>query len=156
MASYAYQLAEENLQGDGRGHVPAPMDQRHTVSLNVEERMQMRPGLPLRDSALYLRFVYGSGLPYTPKLLASVSDSRWVDGARHGLRYGMYRRLDVGMTQELTVRGWQITVSEEVANFFDEFNVVGMTYAADPSGRPVAFPRGLGRRRLNLVVTAAW
>ncbi|MEW6753132.1 MAG: TonB-dependent receptor [Candidatus Latescibacterota bacterium] len=157
-ASYGYLRAREDLEGDGRGYIPGPMDQRHTASLYVEDRMALRPGLPLPllDSLYHLRVLYGSGLPYTPRVAAAPGAvPAQTNALRHARREDTYLRFDMGMTQTMDVGGRRVSLREEVANVFNEFNVVGHTYLPLPSGSPVELVRGQGRRTYNLVLSTS-
>ena len=75
-----------------------------------------------------------------------------VDGASsaNSRRDRRYLCFDVGMTQTLNVAGYKVRVREEVANVFDQFNVVGYTYLPTPAGTPVELRNALGRRIYNL------
>ena len=112
-------------------------------------RGPVRPHPYLHGSALHVRLLYGSGFPHTPKLLAEDAPVL-VDGARNSRRDRGYLRFDVGMTQTLNVAGYKVRVREEVANVFDQFNVVGYTYLPTPAGTPVELRNALGRRIYNM------
>jgi hypothetical protein len=54
------------------------------------------------------------------------------------------------MTQVITAFGKSVEVRQEVANIFDQFNVVGYRYLPAPDGALVELRNALGRRVYNL------
>jgi hypothetical protein len=162
IVSYSYLMAREDLAGDGRGYMPRPGDQRHTTSVYVEDHMDLRPLSWLLDSTFHIRVLYGSGFPYTPRLSPGEPPATGdmepgmpllVDGERNSRRDLGYFRFDVGMVQTVALWGVAVDVREEVANFFDQYNVVSHTYLPTPDGAPVELRTALGRRTLNLAVS---
>ena len=149
--SYGYLVSREDLRGDGRGDMPRPTDQRHTLSGYLEDRMELRPFRYLLASRFHIRMLYGSGFPYTPMLRADGAEAGGLEeGARHSRRYPGYFRFDMGMTQMVRVWGWKVEIREEVANLFDQFNVVGYTYLPGGPDTLVELRNALGRRTVNL------
>lgn len=151
--SYGYLVAKEDLAGDGRGYLPRPTDQRHTLSAYVEDRMRLREDRFLKTSRLYLAVYYGTGFPYTPKLRPAGEGQALVDGLRHSRRDRGYYRFDMGLAQGVELWGLQMELRQEVGDIFDQFNVVGHTYLLTPAGVPVELRQGMGRRYLTLGVS---
>jgi hypothetical protein len=110
------------------------------------------------ESRCHLRLLYGSGYPFTPKVPQRQPDQSLglADGERHSRRGGAYVRCDVGLTQTLGLGGRRWHVREEIANLFDQYNVVGRTYLPMPTGAPVELRRSLGRRVYNLSVSTSF
>jgi len=165
IASYSYLVAREDLAGDGLGYLPRPGDQRHTASVYLEDHMDLRPISWLIDSTFHVRILYGSGFPHTPKLAARESSSGkgleselpvLIDGERNSRRDRGYFRFDIGMAQKVGLWGWKVELREEVANIFDQFNVVGHTYLPTPDGTPVELRTSLGRRIYKLTLTTCF
>ncbi|MBT4099272.1 MAG: TonB-dependent receptor [Gemmatimonadetes bacterium] len=150
LVTYSFLDSEENLTNDGAGWVPTASDQRHTATAYLEDQMDLRIGW-MRASRFHIRFLYGSGFPFTSQL-PLIDDSQIVGfalGERHARRDDPYTRFDVGMTQVFSFGGFELEVREEVANLFDEFNVVGYRQLPAPDGSMSLLPRGLGRRVYN-------
>ncbi len=153
--SYSLLRAREDLDTDDVGWVPMATDQRHTATAYLEDRMDLRLGW-LQASRFHIRVLYGSGFPYTP--LISVVDEEGmiterIAAARHSRRDDGYLRFDIGMTQAFRIGSLSWEVREEVANLFDEFNVVGYRQLPAPDGSMALLPRGLGRRVYNVEVS---
>ena len=148
--SYAYLVAREDIEGDGLGYVRRPTDQRHTASAFLEDRMDLR-SLWMGASRFHLRILYGSGFPYTPRVRpAGAGVVELVDAARNSRQGHAYFRFDIGMTQAFTVRRLEVELREEVANIFDDYNVVGYTYLPAPDGSVTELTKSLGRRMYNV------
>ena len=150
IASYGFLVAREDLEGDSRGHIPMPSDQRHTLSLYLEDRMYL--GIIerrlLKYSRFHLRILYGTGFPYTPQVVKG--NRRLVDGPRNSRRGEPYFRFDVGLTQGIRIAENVFHLRQEIANLFDQYNVVGYSYFPTWRGEPIEVKRSLGRRVYNL------
>ena len=155
--SYSYLIARENIIGDGHAYLPRANDQRHTLSMYLEDRMFLDFSRIrfLGYSRFHLRVLYGTGFPHTPKVVAISEDGRpqLTDGPRNRVRDRPYFRFDVGMTQ--STRLWRKTLHlrEEIANVFDQHNVLGYSYFPSSSGKPIELRRSLGRRVYNVSVS---
>jgi len=158
MLSYAWLKAREELEGDGVGWVPRATDQRHTVAAYLEDRMDLRVNW-MRASRFHIRVLYGSGFPFTPQVPERDGAGNVVGlapGSRHSVRDDAYFRFDVGLSQVFEIGGLEVTVREEVANLFDQFNAVGYRQLPAPDGEVALLPRGLGRRVYNGEVRVAF
>ncbi len=152
IASYGFLVAREDIKGDSRGHIPMPSDQRHTLSLYLEDRMYL--GIIetrlLKYSRFYLRILYGTGFPYTPQVVQG--NGRLVNGPRNSRQGEPYFRFDVGLTQGIRIAENVFHLRQEIANLFDQYNVVGYSYFPTWQGEPIEVKRSLGRRVYNLGV----
>ena len=154
--AYSYLVTREDVEGDGLGYQPRPTDQRHTLSAFLEDRMEVRFGW-LRASRFHLRLLYGSGFLFTPMVRpegAGAEGLALVPGDPNSRRGHPYFRFDTGLTQAFEVRGVSLEVREEVANLFDQYNVVGYSYLPAPDGTVGELRRSLGRRHYTLEVRA--
>jgi hypothetical protein len=155
LLSYSYLVTREDLEGDGQGYLPRPTDQRHTISAYLEDQVEQLRWEKLRASRFHLRLLYGSGYPYTPKVADATQDEGLVpiDGMRNSRRNRYYFRFDLGLTQTINLGGWEVQVQEEVANLFDQYNVVGHTYLPTPTGRLIELRNALGRRVYSIALS---
>ena len=149
IASYGYLVAREDILGDDRGYLPRPSDQRHTASLYVEDRMYLDilPSGFIKYSRFHLSILYGTGFPYTSKI---VQAGKLIDGPRNDRRDRPYFRFDVGLTQGLNLLGRTFHLRQEIANLFDQYNVLGYSYFPTFLGESIEVRRSLGRRVYNL------
>ena len=125
--SYSYLLSREDLEGDANGYVPRPLDRTHHLAVYMEDRMERFPA-----SRLFVRFIYGSGLPFTFKtwVYDSVQETHvYRSGERAAMRLPAYARFDIGFTQTFQVSPrLAITCREQVLNLFNHYNVLGHDY----------------------------
>lgn len=157
IAAYSFLVAREEIEGDGRGALPRPTDQRHTFSAYIEDRMEVN-WRRLEASRLHLRLLGGSGFPFTPQIKDPQDDgvTLLVDGERHSRRGRLYARFDMGMTQTVVLGGYKVDFRQEVANIFDQFNVVGYRYLPTPTDEAVELRRALGRRVYNVGMSTSF
>ena len=154
VVSYSLLIARESLDGDDLGYLPRSTDQRHTISINVQDRMEVRMR-GLNASRFHIRILYGSGFPHTPMGFAEGADGpTLVYGERNSRSGRGYFRFDVGMSQEITIGSLAFEVREEIANLYDQYNVLDYRYLPLPNGRLAELPETLGRRVYNLGVRA--
>jgi len=136
-----------------RGWRPRPTDQRHTLSLFVQDYV---PGDPTWK--LHLRILFGSGLPYTPPVPGRRVGTyvAQVPGPRMSARYPEYRRVDMGATKELELtrlpggRPVYLELSGELLNVFDMTNTVDYTWIPGQNGIWKRIPTRLTPRTFNL------
>lgn len=146
MINYGFLVTREDLENDTLGYRPCPTDQRHTISAYLEDRMDVRFGW-IRESLFHIRLLHGSGFPSTPKIeRAQSSDLILIPGPRNSRAGNAYFRFEIGSTQRVRIYGIDIELRKEVANIFDQFNIVGFEYLPAPDGSVVEFQNGLGRR----------
>ncbi|MXY82574.1 MAG: TonB-dependent receptor plug domain-containing protein [Gemmatimonadetes bacterium] len=157
IVSYGYLIAQENIVRDGYDYLPRANDQRHTLSMYLEDRMFldfMRIRF-LDYSRFHIRVLYGTGFPHTPKVVAISEDGhqQLTDGPRNSVRDRPYFRFDVGMTQSTSLWRKTLHLREEIANVFDQHNVLGYSYLPSSSGKPIELRKSLGRRVYNVSVS---
>ena len=157
IVSYGYLIARENIIKDGHGYLPRANDQRHTLSMYLEDRMFL-DSLRIRFlnySRFHIRVLYGTGFPHTPKIVAMSEYGRpqLTDGPRNSVRDRPYFRFDAGMTQSTSLWRKTLHIREEIANVFDQHNVLGYSYFPSSSGEPIELRRSLGRRVYNVSVS---
>lgn len=140
--NYGYMIAREKfrtpyLNKYNQGWIPRAMDQRHTISLFVQDAVS-------NDESwrVFLQVMLGSGLPYTPPTPGqSINNiSLQTPGYRHSERFIEYKRADLGVTKsvEITKRGLyaeakppKLFLSLELLNIFDIRNTISYTWV-DP------------------------
>ena len=132
------------------GVVPRPSDQRHTVSLFVQDYI---PGDPTWK--VHLRGLFGSGLPYTPPVPGEPVGGfvSQIPGERHSARYPEYRRVDMGITKLIEFDGsfpLHVELTAELLNVFDMTNTVAFTWVPNGEGIWQRVPTRLTPRTFNI------
>ena len=156
--NYSYLVSSERFRMPFRtphnqGTIPRPTDQRHTVSLFIQDYI---PGDPTWK--LHLRTLFGSGLPYTPPIPGPQVGSlvSQVPGDRFSARYPRYFRFDMGLTKNIVVfdRGLsgpvRLQLTGEVLNVFNMLNTVAYSWVPDASGIWNRVPTRLTPRTINV------
>ncbi len=156
--NYSFLVTREHFlpayQNDyNRGWRPRPTDQRHTLSLFVQDYV---PGDPTWK--LHLRILFGSGLPYTPPVPGRRVGTyvAQVPGPRMSARYPEYRRVDIGATKTLELtrlpngRPIHLELSGELLNMFDMTNTVDYSWIPGQNGIWKRIPTRLTPRTFNL------
>ncbi|WP_457653002.1 TonB-dependent receptor [Rhodocaloribacter sp.] len=139
------------------GWLPRPFDQTHTFSLFVQDYLPEHPTWKLN-----LRFLYGSGFPYTPPAPSPGTDGVvfQVPATRNAFRYPSYTRADIGIAKAFKiVSGWwsedrplRLDVSVEMLNMFDYVNTITYDWVPDADGLWQRIPSRLTPRTFNLHV----
>ncbi len=157
--NYSYLKATEEFDDEFRtsrnaGNISRPTDQRHTVSIFVQDYIPSDP-----TWKLHLRTLYGSGLPYTPPVPGEQIGNLLVQapGDRFSARYTRFFRFDIGATKEITAEktgsGVSIELTAEILNLFDMINTVSYSWVPDASGIWQRIPTRLTPRTLNVRVS---
>ncbi len=157
--NYAYLHAVETFLPEYRaenldGTIPRPSDQRHTISLFVQDYI---PG----DSTwkVHLRGLFGSGFPYTPPI-PDRQLGRFViqvPGERNSARYPPYRRVDLGITKVVGVgAGLRLELTAELLNAFDMANTVAYAWTPGGDGIWERIPTRLTPRTFNVRARVEW
>ncbi len=157
-ANYSFLVAREKIDapsadGFNAGRVPRPTDQRHTVSLYVQDYI---PGD--KSWKLHLRTLFGSGLPYTPPVPGEQIGNivTQLPGPRLSARYPRYFRFDIGATKQLMVferglsRPVTLELTGELLNVFNMINTVSYSWVPDASGIWNRIPTRLTPRTVNV------
>ncbi len=139
------------------GWLPRPFDQTHTFSLFIQDYLPEHPTWKLN-----LRFLYGSGFPYTPPGPGPGTGGtiRQVPATRNAFRYPSYSRADIGIAKAFKiVSGWwsgdrplRLDVSVEILNMFNYVNTITYDWAPDADGIWQRIPSRLTPRTFNLHV----
>ncbi len=157
--NYSYLHATEEFDAafvtpQNKGRVSRPTDQRHTVSLFVQDYIASDPSW-----SVHLRALYGSGLPYTPPIpgqrLGNILAQ--APGDRFSARYTRFFRFDMGVTKKITPAQTNsrvaIELTAEFLNVFDMVNTVSYTWVPDASGIWQRIPTRLTPRTFNVRAT---
>ena len=135
----------EDLQGDGKGFVRRPSDQRLTVGMFFEDHFANDPTMRMN-----LNIHFGSGLPFGPP--------GRVD-QRTAFRGDFYERVDIGFSKmwPLTHSARKVfknlSMAVEVLNLFANENVASYTWIKDFNNVQYAVPNALSGRFINLKAT---
>lgn len=135
----------ENVEGDGKGYIRRPTDQRVTVSALVQDHLPNDP--TVRG---YLSLTYGSGLPF------SAPDN---DEFRNAFVTPVYNRVDLGFSKQVffdaeTTFLESLWLGIEVLNAFGARNVIAYTWITDVTDTQFAVPNNLSQRFINGKVIA--
>ncbi len=133
--------AQEKLDGDSRGFVRRPVDQRLTATLSFEDHLPKNPTIRMN-----MRMLYGTGLPFgvpnQPQYRAALAGSS-------------YWRVDIGFSKIFYVKGNKdrsIWVGLEVLNLLGNNNVISYLWIKDYASNSYAVPNDLSQRFFNLRV----
>ncbi|MEZ4696215.1 MAG: TonB-dependent receptor [Rhodothermales bacterium] len=157
--NYSFLNTKENFLEEfetqyNTGWVPRPTDQRHTISLFIQDY------IPGDDRwKLHMRTLLGSGLPYTPPVPGPFLGSgvrAQAPGPRNGARFDRYFRFDIGTTFEIPLFGHEgsnpvnLQLTGEILNLFDMVNEVAYSWVPDASGIWNRIPTRLTPRTINV------
>lgn len=151
--NYSYLKAEEDFlpayeDRYKEGMMPRPSDQRHTVSLFVQDYI---PGDPTWK--VHMQGLFGSGLPYTPPVPGRKVGTfvAQVPGPRNAGRYPEYRRIEMGVTKLIDFSGaFRLELTAELLNVFDMTNTVAFSWVPDGDGIWQRVPTRLTPRTFNV------
>lgn len=138
--SLGYLKSVENIQGDGRGDIRRPLDQRINLGVYFEDHMPT-------DSTLkvYVNLVFGSGYPVGPP---------GDPGLRNIFSGDEYYRADIGLSKEFYVPKLKnieiFAIRLEVLNAFAADNTLSYTWIQDVNGTSFAIPNSLTARFFNV------
>ena len=162
--NYSYLRTEEILlpafqTAYASGWHARPTDQRHTLSLFVQDYVPSDPSWKL-----HLRTLFGSGLPYTPPVPGPKLGTfeTQIPGPKASGRYPRYFRFDMGATKRLTlfdeIAGHPVeaTLGAELLNVFDMVNTVAYTWIPNQAGIWNRIPTRLTPRTYNVRFTLQW
>lgn len=137
----------ENVDGDGKGFIRRPSDQRVTVGIFFQDHLPKNP-----SARMYLNLVYGSGLPFGPP--KNISN-------RAALSAPAYRRVDIGFSKLISLSNKSTWVGKrfetiwlglEILNLIGAENVISYTWIKDIYDVQYAVPNTLSTRFVNLRV----
>jgi len=134
----------ENLEGDQKGYIRRPTDQRVTLGIFFQDHLPKNP-----SARMYLNFVLGTGLPFGPP--NSIEN-------RAALSAPAYRRVDIGFSKVISLgdktkwlgkRFETIWLGLEVLNLIGAENTISYTWIKDVNDIQYAVPNTLSTRFLN-------
>ena len=136
--SLGFLSTKENVEGDGKGFIRRPMDQRMTMAIFFQDHLPNNPSFQVN-----VHVQIGSGLPFGPP--NDVLN-------RNTFRGDAYRRVDIGFSKVYTK--WsgidEFIISAEILNLTGSRNVISYTWINDVYGRSFAVPNTLSARFLNI------
>ena len=160
--SLSFLKTEEDIEGDGFvdtlgnfieiGALARPTDQRVNVGMFFQDYLRRN-----ENFKVYLNFLYGTGLPFSPP-----RNERF----RNALRVPDYRRVDIGFSAQLfdkqknlnkkgIIGGFEnIWASLEVFNLLGVSNTIAYTWVNDTNNTQYAVPQRLTDRRPNFKLIA--
>lgn len=148
--SLSLMQTKEDIQGDGKGMIARPTDQRYNISLFFQDYI---PGY--QKLKFNLKLAWADGLPFAPP------HSRRGD---YEFRTPDYRRVDIGAIYSLEkgkdklfekrAFAWarRLSFNAEVFNLLDIRNINSYYWVTDVSNMQYAVPNYLTGRRLNFKV----
>ncbi len=153
-ANYSFLVSKEKFRPEftselNDGWLPRPTDQRHTISLFVQDFIPSHPAWKI-----HVLSRFGSGVPFTPSVGTKNSSSLTLgaNGKRSSDRYPAYFRVDLGMTRTMVFgesRPLRFDVVLELLNLFDAANVVAYAWIQRGTGKRARVPTRLTPRLLN-------
>ncbi|MBL3657302.1 TonB-dependent receptor [Fulvivirga sediminis] len=135
----------EDVDGDGKGYIRRPTDQRVNMAIFFQDHLPSNPTVRVS-----LNLLYGTGLPFGPPR----------DKERRNIfNGGSYRRLDVGFSKIFFIqenkykKERQFIVSAEILNLLGTSNPISYTWVSDVSNNSFAVPNTLSARFLNVKIS---
>ncbi len=133
---------KEKVEGDERGFIRRPTDQRITLTIFFEDHLPNNPTVRVN-----MRLMYGSGLPFgVPEQL---QNRAIFNGAE-------YRRVDIGFSKIFELKDKKylesIWLGVDILNLFGIDNKISYLWIPDYLGNQYAVPNGLSQRFFNLRV----
>lgn len=134
--------AREDVEGDGRGYIRRPTDQRLNIAVFFQDHLPNNPTFRVS-----LNLFFGSGLPFGPPQNFE---------KRNVFNGDTYRRLDIGfsklfyLNREKYDEERQLTLSAEILNVLAVSNAISYTWVTDVSNNQFAVPNTLSARFLNV------
>jgi hypothetical protein len=139
----------EDVQGDNRGYIRRPTDQRVTAAIFFQDHLPNNPSIKM-----YLNLVFGSGLPFGPPENKNFRASATAP---------FYRRVDIGFSKLITMYDKDVLkkslfeslwLSVEVLNLLGVNNTISYYWVNDFQNNSFAVPNTLSARFLNIRVIA--
>lgn len=133
--SLGFLNAREDIEGDSKGFIRRPTDQRITFGAFFQDHFPNNPSMRVS-----LNLQFGSGLPFGPP---NSLEFRNVFGG------DLYRRVDVGFSKDWKVGSHRLTFTIEVLNLLGANNSITYTWISDLNRNQIAVPNGLSARFFN-------
>ncbi|MBD0402189.1 TonB-dependent receptor [Flammeovirga sp. EKP202] len=138
---------KEKVDGDPRGYIRRPTDQRVTFTMFFQDHLPNNPTMRMN-----LRFMYGSGLPFGPPNNPELRNS--FSGGND------YMRLDVGFQKIIALNKQaenpseeflkNLSIGVEILNVLGNNNVISHTWVSTYDGTQYAVPNTLSQRFFNV------
>jgi len=136
----------EDIEGDNRGYLRRPSDQRVTLGIFFQDHFPNDPSM-----RIYVSTIYGSNLPFSPPNNPDY---------RNFFSGDEYYRVDIGFTKVFerkeamnlkVLRSLWITA--EILNLLGAENTISYSWIKDVSNQQFAVPNALSARFLNIKLT---
>lgn len=137
---------KEDADGDGKGYVSRPTDQRWGLSLYFQDELPINP-----TYKVHLTYIFNSGMHFgRPRKYEN----------RTALQMPTYQRVDIGFSKEFTFKEAAnkehavetLWATFEVFNLFGRSNTVSYNWIQDINNDFIPIPNYLSARLLNLRV----
>lgn len=134
----SFMSAKEDIEGDGKGYIRRPSDQRMTFNAFFQDHLPNRPSLKMN-----LNLSYGTGLPFGPP-----NDLK----NRNVFSAPSYKRVDIGFSKLILKKKQfeSLWIGINILNVLGVKNVISYNWIADTDGLEYAVPNHLSGRFLNL------
>lgn len=134
----SFMSAKEDIEGDGKGYIRRPSDQRMTFNAFFQDHLPNRPSLKMN-----LNLAYGTGLPFGPP-----NDLK----NRNIFSAPSYKRVDIGFSKLILKKKQfeSLWIGINILNVLGVKNVISYNWIADTDGLEYAVPNHLSGRFLNL------
>jgi len=142
--SLSFLSAQENIDGDTRGFIRRPSDQRISMSIVFQDHLPNDPSLKI-----FLAFAFGSGFPFGPP-----NDFE----NRNIFRGEEYRRVDLGLSKSFKlpdkINFDELALRIEILNLLGTANTISYSWIEDFNGRNFGVPNNLSARFFNVKIEA--
>ena len=146
---YNYMVSRQRIKELGDEIFPGPTDQRHTLSIVLQDDM---PNLP--NMRVHTRVLFGSGYPFTAyRAEKNIETGLYfpVESKRLGLRMPYYRRIDAGFSYDAKVfERYDLRIALEIFNIFDFRNLLSYKFFILQDGHVQMIRNNFARRLYNL------
>ncbi len=142
----------EDVDGDNKGYIRRPQDQRVNVGVFFQDHLPNNPSV-----RGYVNLVYGSGLPFSPPNEPTLRGTNALVTS--------YKRVDLGFSKVIGLKNngapkahiysfESLWLGLEILNVLAANNVAGYSYLQDVNGITYSVPSYLSQRVVNLRLIA--
>jgi hypothetical protein len=143
---------QEDVDGDNKGYIRRPQDQRVNVGVFFQDHLPNNPSV-----RGYVNLVYGSGLPFSPPNEPTLRGTNALVTS--------YKRVDLGFSKVIGLKNngapkahvysfESLWLGLEILNVLAANNVAGYSYLQDVNGITYSVPSYLSQRVVNLRLIA--
>ncbi|WP_231590597.1 TonB-dependent receptor [Hymenobacter terrenus] len=141
---------KEDVEGDEKGFIRRPQDQRVNVGVFFQDHLPDNPSV-----RGYVNLVFGTGLPFSPPNEPTLRGTNALETN--------YRRVDLGFSKVVGLRNSpkahfysfeSLWLGLEILNVLAANNVAGYSYLQDVNGVTYSVPSYLSQRVVNLRLIA--